>query len=85
VQVARLAHSGQLGAPVPAPGAARVRAPELPPELVAKKTLSEMAAGLHLSRHTARSHLRRLFRRLGETTRDGVVAVAHERRLIDGT
>jgi AraC-like DNA-binding protein len=81
VQVARLAHSGQLGAPVPAPGAARVRAPEL----VAKKTLSEMAAELHLSRHTARSHLRRLFRRLGETTRDGVVAVAHERRLIDGT
>jgi DNA-binding CsgD family transcriptional regulator len=52
--------------------------------LATNKTLAEIAAELYLSRHTVRSHQRRLYRRLGEATREAAVAAALERGLLDG-
>jgi DNA-binding CsgD family transcriptional regulator len=50
--------------------------------LESDRTFAEIAAELYLSRDTVKSHARRLYRRLGERTRDGAVAAARERRLI---
>jgi ATP/maltotriose-dependent transcriptional regulator MalT len=52
--------------------------------LATNKTLAEIAAELYVSRHTVRSHQRRLYRRLGEATREAAVAAARERGLLDG-
>jgi DNA-binding CsgD family transcriptional regulator len=48
------------------------------------KTFGEIADELYVSRHTVRSHTRRLYRRLGASTREGAVAAARERGLLDG-
>jgi LuxR family maltose regulon positive regulatory protein len=45
-------------------------------------TLAEIAADLYVSRDTVKSHVRRLYRRLGESTRDGAVAAARARGLL---
>jgi LuxR family transcriptional regulator, maltose regulon positive regulatory protein len=52
--------------------------------LATNMTLAEIAAELYLSRHTVRSHQRRLYRRLGEGTREGALTAARERGLLDG-
>ena len=46
------------------------------------RSFAEIAADLFLSRDTVKSHARRLYRRLGERTREGAVAAARERGLI---
>ena len=49
------------------------------------RTFAEIAAELYVSRDTVKSHARRLYRRLGERTREGAVAVARERGLLGET
>jgi ATP/maltotriose-dependent transcriptional regulator MalT len=51
--------------------------------LDSEKTYSEIATELYVSVHTVRSHARRLYRRLGERTREGALAAARERGLLD--
>jgi ATP/maltotriose-dependent transcriptional regulator MalT len=46
--------------------------------------LSEIAEELYVSLYTVISHAGRLYRRLGESTREGAVAAARERGLLDG-
>jgi LuxR family transcriptional regulator, maltose regulon positive regulatory protein len=46
-------------------------------------TLAEIARELYVSQHTVKSHVRRLYRRLGAGTREAAVAVARERELLD--
>jgi len=45
-------------------------------------TLGEIAEQLYISRNTAKSHVRRLYRRLGVTSREQAVAAARERGLL---
>jgi DNA-binding CsgD family transcriptional regulator len=51
--------------------------------LASNKTLPQIADALYVSKHTVRSHQRRLFRRLGATTREDALAAARERGLLD--
>jgi LuxR family maltose regulon positive regulatory protein len=46
------------------------------------RTFAEIASELYVSRDTVKSHARRLYRRLGETTRKDAVAAARERGLL---
>ena len=46
------------------------------------RSLPQIAAELHLSRNTIRSHLRRLYRRLGAHSRQDAVALASDRGLV---
>jgi LuxR family maltose regulon positive regulatory protein len=50
--------------------------------LDSERTLAEIAAELYVTRDTVKSHVRRLYRRLGEGTRDAAVAAARERGLL---
>lgn len=51
--------------------------------LESDRTLAEIAAELYVSRDTVKSHARRLYRRLGASTREGAVAAARERGLLE--
>jgi LuxR family transcriptional regulator, maltose regulon positive regulatory protein len=46
-------------------------------------TLAEIASELYVTRDTVKSHTRRLYRRLGASTRDGALGVARERGLLE--
>lgn len=50
--------------------------------LPSEMTLREIADALYLSRNTVKSHVHRLYRRLGVRSRDGAVAAARERGLL---
>lgn len=47
------------------------------------RTVHEIAAELWISPNTVRSHVQRLYRRLGEHTREGALCAARERGLLD--
>jgi LuxR family maltose regulon positive regulatory protein len=61
------------------PTPAELRVLEL---LDSELTLAGIAAELYVSRETVKSHVRRLYRRLGERTRAGAVAAARARGLL---
>jgi ATP/maltotriose-dependent transcriptional regulator MalT len=50
--------------------------------LDSQRTLAEIASELYVTRDTVKSHVRRLYRRLGESTRAGAIATARERGLL---
>jgi len=48
------------------------------------RSLAQIAAELCISRNTVKTHVRRLYRRLGASTREDALAAARERGLLDG-
>lgn len=50
--------------------------------LDSERTLAQIADELYVTRDTVKSHVRRLYRRLGESTRAGALAAARERDLL---
>ena len=51
--------------------------------LASHLSLPEIGMELHISRHTVKSHVRRIYRKLGTTSRSGAVKAARERGLLD--
>lgn len=75
---------GPAPAPTPLddrPSAAELRVLELLPTELTRR---EIAAALHISVNTAKTHLRRLYRRLGVTDREHAVVIARRRGYLDG-
>jgi LuxR family maltose regulon positive regulatory protein len=73
------AEAGQGGVdltPGTVPTAAELRLLELLPS---EAPLPVLAGQLHISRNTAKTHARRLYRRLGVQTRDDAIRVARDR------
>ena len=46
--------------------------------LASHLSLPEIGLELHISRHTVKSHVRRIYRKLGATSRSGAVTAARE-------
>jgi LuxR family maltose regulon positive regulatory protein len=61
------------------PTAAELRVLALLPSAL---TLEQIADELYVSAHTVKSHRRRLYRRLGATSRESAVMIAHARNLL---
>jgi ATP/maltotriose-dependent transcriptional regulator MalT len=79
--------SGELAAPADNPLLGTAPTPSelrILPLLDSELTLGEIAAELYVSLHTVKSHVRRLYRRLGAGTREAAVSAARERGLLDG-
>ncbi len=51
--------------------------------LASHLSLPEIGMELHISRHTVKSHVRRIYRKLGTTSRSGAVRAARELGLLD--
>ena len=50
--------------------------------LASHLSLPEIGMELHISRHTVKSHVRRIYRKLGTTSRSGAVRIAREQGIV---